>query len=77
LIDTGMPICRCQNGSSTRQIEVETYEGGAIAHVTMYEGRTTYDLIMVLNEDGSLLVDDQTCNGNITSSIYNDPIELC
>ena len=70
-------ICRCQNGSGTREIEVEVRPGGAIAHVTMYEGRATYDLIMILDEDGYLLVDDQTCNGDAKTSIYNDPMVLC
>ena len=72
----GMKICRCQNGSATREIEVEVRPGGALAHVTMYEGRATYDLIMVLTEDGTLLVDDQTCNGDPKTSIYND-FTLC
>jgi hypothetical protein len=69
-------ICRCQNGSATREIEAEVRPGGAIAHVTMYEGRATYDLIMVLDEEGNLLVDDQTCNGDPRTSIYNDFV-LC
>lgn len=76
LLDEKMPICRCQNASSTRQIEVETYEGGAVAHVSMYEGRVTYDLVMVLNDD-ELLVDDQTCNGDAATSIYNSPVRIC
>ena len=70
-------ICRCRNGSATREIEVEVRPGGAIAHVTMYEGHATYDLIMVLDEDGVLLVDDQTYNGDPKTSIYNDPMVLC
>jgi hypothetical protein len=69
-------ICRCQNGSATREIEVEVRPGGAIAHVTMYEGRAIYDLVMILDEDGYLLVDDQTCNGDPKTSIYNDFV-LC
>jgi len=69
-------ICRCRNGSGTREIEVEVRPGGAVARVTMYEGRATYDLIMILDEDGNLLVDDQTCNGDPKTSIYNDFV-LC
>jgi hypothetical protein len=69
-------ICRCQNGSATREIDVEVRPGSAVAHVTMYEGLATYDLIMVLDEDGNLLVDDQTCNGDPKTSIYNDFV-LC
>ena len=77
LLDAKVSICRCQNGSGTRKIEVERYEGGAVAHVTMYEGHATYDLIMVLDDDGVLLVDDQTCNGDPKTSIYNDPLGPC
>jgi hypothetical protein len=76
LAELGTKICRCQNGSATRDIEVEVRPGGAVAHVTMYEGRATYDLIMVLDGDGTLLVDDQTCNGDSKTSIYNDFV-LC
>jgi hypothetical protein len=76
LAELQVTICRCQNGSATREIDVEVLPGGAVAHVTMYEGRATYDLIMVLDEDGHLLVDDQTCNGDPKTSIYNDFV-LC
>ena len=75
--DLQMTLCRCQNGSSTRQVTVETYRGGAVAHVAMYQGRATYDLIMVVDEHNTLLVHDQTCNGDPKTSIYINPVEIC
>jgi hypothetical protein len=76
LLEAKISICRCQNGSSTREIEVDAYPGGAVAHVIMYEGRVTYNLIMVM-DDGALLVGDVTCGGDARTSIYNDPVGPC
>ena len=75
-------MCLCQNGSLDQKITVETYAGGAVAHVTMWQGQRR-DLFMIFSPDGRLLVDDETfddssCSGNADLSVYDlDPYGPC
>ncbi len=65
-------LCRCQNASNTREIEAldeRSDDGGGIVRVTMYQGNTIYDLVVV-REGGDWRVDDEYCAGQPETSIY-------
>jgi hypothetical protein len=70
--DPNVPLCRCQNGSGSREIEAlpERFEdGGGIVRVTMWEGTTSFDVVVV-KAGGEWLVDDHYCAGKPETSIY-------
>lgn len=67
---SGLTLCRCQNPSETRSITVEPKDSGGITRVSLFGGKVSFDL-HVVNVDGRLLVDDQTCTGKgVETSIY-------
>jgi hypothetical protein len=75
IADPNVLLCRCQNGSSTRVIEplpVRLDDGGGIVRVTMWEGSTSFDLVVVPT-DGGWLVDDEYCAGRPDTSIHVYP----
>jgi len=63
-------LLRAQNLSTTREItaEIMSAEVG-IAHVTLFQGRTKFDL-WIVQRGGELLVDDEICAGRKDTSIY-------
>lgn len=70
--DSFVNLCRCQNASGTREIEPlseRLEDGGGIVRVVLYEGNTSYDLVVVADDSGWLL-DDQYCSGRPETSIY-------
>ena len=73
LADADVLLCRCQNGSATREIDVlpdRLEDGGGVVRVTMWEGNWGFDLVVV-PVDGVWLVDDQRCAGRPETSIYD------
>jgi hypothetical protein len=64
-------ICRCQNVSDTREITVTPTESGGTALVSLFEGETDLELIIV-EQDDQLLVDDVRCVDDPQSSLYLD-----
>jgi hypothetical protein len=72
LKDPNTLLCRCQNGSTTREIAVipeRLPDGGGIVRVSMWEGRVRFDLVVV-HEGDEWLVDDQYCSGRPETSIH-------
>ena len=76
LNEVKISLCRCQNASDTRVIAVRPEPGGGFAEVTMFRGSYVLRLIVV-EEDGTFLVDDETCGGDPATSIYTDPVGPC
>jgi hypothetical protein len=70
LTELRMTLLRAQNLSTTREItaEIMSPEVG-IAHVTLFQGRTKFDL-WIVQRGGELLVDDEICAGRKDTSIY-------
>lgn len=70
LTEARATLCRCQNPSTTRTMSAEVADFGGVLYVVLYEGSQTY-MLTVVNRDGRLLVDDQTCHGQgPETSIY-------
>jgi hypothetical protein len=70
--DPNVRLCRCQNISSTREVEPlseRREDGGGIVRVTLYEGTTSHDLVVVAS-GGEWLVDDDFCTGRPETSIH-------
>lgn len=67
LAATQTTLCRCQNPSSTREIKAGS--GPGAVDVLMYGGSVSYRLLLV-RQDGKLLVDDELCGDRPQSSIY-------
>ena len=70
LTELRVTLLRAQNLSTTREItaEIMSPEVG-IAHVTLFQGRTKFDL-WIVQRGGELLVDDEICAGRKDTSIY-------
>ncbi|MDQ6714276.1 MAG: hypothetical protein M3Z28_13975 [Candidatus Dormibacteraeota bacterium] len=63
-------LLRAQNLATTREITGEVMSADAgIAHVKLFQGRTTLDL-WVVQRGQALLVDDEVCSGRKETSIY-------
>jgi hypothetical protein len=63
-------LLRAQNLSTTREITAETLSPVVgIAHVKLFQGRTSLDLWLV-RQGQALLVDDEICAGRKDTSVY-------
>jgi hypothetical protein len=70
LVELRETLMRAQNPSLTREITAEIISPDAgIAHVRLFQGRTTLDLYVV-RKGSALLVDDGVCAGRKDTSIY-------
>jgi hypothetical protein len=71
--DPNVDMCRCQNSSTTREIEPlqgRRSDGGGIVRVSVFNGGLVHDLVVVRSPDGGWLVDDEYCAGRPDTSIY-------
>jgi len=70
-------FCRCLAVSGDIEVATTIRDDAATAHVRLFGGAETVDLVLTLSQ-GYLLVDDIQCNGRgAASSIYVDPIPSC
>jgi hypothetical protein len=70
LAQLGQTLARAQNPSATREITAEIMSPDAgIAHVKLFQGRSTLDL-WVVQRGQQLLVDDEVCSGRRETSIF-------
>ena len=70
LTELRQTLLRAQNLSTTREITAEMMSPVVgIAHVTLFQGRTKFDL-WIVQRDERLLVDDEICAGRKDTSIY-------
>jgi len=70
-------FCRCLAVSRDIAVATTIHKDTATAHVRLFGGAETVDLVLALSQ-GYLLVDDIQCNARGTaSSIYVDPIPSC
>jgi hypothetical protein len=73
LADPSVRLCRCQNTSTTREIEAlrgRRSDGGGFVRVTLFNGGLSHDLVVVRGPDGEWLVDDEYCADRPDTSIY-------
>ena len=74
LTQTRETLGRAQNPSDSRTIRPKiTGPDSGVAHVLMFDGRQAMDLIVV-EEAGRVLVDDETCAGQPSTTIYGTPV---
>jgi hypothetical protein len=57
-------------------MSAEVTDFGGVIHVALFNGSVNFDL-RVLNQNGRLLVDDQTCMGRGPESSVYQTLALC
>jgi hypothetical protein len=76
LMEARATLCRCQNASQTRVMSAEVTNFGGVIHVALFNGSVNFDL-RVLDQNGRLLVEDQTCMGRGPESSIYQTLGLC
>jgi hypothetical protein len=70
-------LMRAQTPSPDRQLTVTVLPGRAVVRAELFGGRAMYDLTIVRAADGRLLVDDESCAGQESTSIYAERFVAC
>ena len=70
-------LMRAQTPSSDRKLSVTVLGDAAIVRAELFGGRAMYDLTIVRASDGRLLVDDESCAGQGSTSIYAERLVAC
>jgi len=76
LREASATLCRCQNPSVTRAMSAEVADFGGVLYVALFNGSQSY-MLTIVNQDGRLLVDDQSCLGRGAATSIHLTVAPC